>query len=704
MRSRLCSTSAGVADASSPARVHSLTELRGLGPAMAERLAELDIHTPLDLLYHFPKEYTDRSAVVPIDSVRAGDDVTVVGTLGSVRGGGRGRWRRVPVTSVVSDDTAEIAVAWFNQPYLAQSLHAGQRVVLTGRVREYKGALQLTAPQVEVLPDDEADGAWLQLLPRYRTGGGLSDRRIRAWIDRLLDDYDDAPDPLPKRVRDEYGFPGWRVAVRAMHQPNDAVAQADARRRFVFEEFLLFQLRVQTARAAAPEREDATALRAPAAVREFQDKLPFSLTAEQQSAWKDIARRIGARTPANVLLQGDVGTGKTVLALQAALVAIRSGAQAAIMAPTEVLADQHAATVARWLGPLGVEFTTLTGGLTAADRRVRREALAEGTLPLVIGTHALFDEGVRFARLGLVIIDEQHRFGVMQRARLQSKGLAPHLIVMTATPIPRSLALTLYGEFDRLILRELPAGRQPVTTDMLGEAPGKKWIDRVRHELDAGRQAFWVCPLVRLKEEPEEGAGGVAATAQVERLRLGPLKAYRLDLLHGGMTSADKAEAMRRFAAGETDVLVCTSVIEVGVDVPNASVMVIEDAHRFGLAQLHQLRGRLGRGGHPGVCLLRGKPTTTAGEARLEALMSTTDGFEIATVDLGLRGPGEFLGTRQSGIPRLRLGHLVRDADIMDAAAQCARTILSADAHLRKRTHAELRARLGGHTAEILWL
>ncbi len=662
---------------------------------MATRLAEFEIHTPADLLYHFPREYTDRSTVVPIAGLDVGEDVNLIGTLGPVRGGGRGRWRRMPVTATLTDETGAIALAWFNQPYLARSLRKGQRVICTGRVREYRGALQLTSPMVEVLDGQSSEGGWQCLLPRYRTPPGISDRKLRGWMGELLPQRQTYPDGLPPDVRETHGFPSLADALLAMHQPDTLAEHEVARRRFIFEEFLLFQLRMQQARASAPAKERATALSAPAACQAFQEALPFALTEDQERVWDELAGRLAATTPANVLLQGDVGTGKTLLALQAALTAIRAGAQVALMAPTEVLADQHAATVAQWLGSHGVEFTTLTGGLAAADRRLRRERVAEGDVPLVVGTQALFDEGVRFARLGLVIIDEQHRFGVLQRARLQQKGIAPHLIVMTATPIPRTLALTLYGDFDRLTLRQLPAGRQPVATELLGPTPGKQWIHRVQAELDAGRQAFWVCPLIHPREETESSEGATAVTVQIDRLRRGPLKAYHLDLLHGGMSAAEKSAAMRRFAAGESDVLVCTSVIEVGVDVPNASVMVIEDAHRFGLAQLHQLRGRLGRGAHAGLCLLRGTPTTTTGEARLEILKRTTDGFEIAAEDLALRGPGEFLGVRQSGIPRIRLGHLVHNADLMDAAGQCARRLLADDPDLHWPDHAGLSASLG---------
>jgi ATP-dependent DNA helicase RecG len=667
-----------------------LATLKGVGPRRASDLATVGLHTIEDLLYRFPLRYEDRSRPVPIAQLVPGTTSALVAVV--VRCGLR-RTRRPGFTifeAVLRDDTGTIAAVWFNQRFLRDVFHPGQRVALFGRIeRRAPGALQIVSPAHELL--DEVEDAETEpgvhtgrIVPIYERIRSLTPRVQRTLVAGALAGLPDTvPDRLPVRLRAARGWPGIVQALQGTHFPPDTadLAQLNACRsaaqvRLVFEEFFYFQL------GLGMRRRDARLERKPFEIHvddriraAARTTLPFALTPGQRQAIREIVADMRRAAPMNRLLQGDVGAGKTVVALLAALVAMENGLQAAFMAPTELLAEQHFQTLTRLLGTSRFHPSLLTGSTSAADRRVLRRGIEHGLVPLVVGTHALVQEAVRFKALGLVVIDEQHRFGVVQRAELRAKGLAPDVLVMTATPIPRTLALTTYGDLDLSVIRDMPPGRPPVQTTVRPESKRHDVYAFLREQVQAGRQAYVVYPLV----EESEKVDLRAATEMADHLAADVFPDVRLALLHGRMPPDAKDRVMRAFASGEIPLLVATSVVEVGLDVPNAAVMVVEHAERFGLAQLHQLRGRVGRGGHPSYCiLLYQSPLTDDARERLKAIAETTDGFAIAERDLAIRGPGDFFGTRQSGLPRLRLGDLVRDRALMEDARVEADAWLSA--------------------------
>jgi ATP-dependent DNA helicase RecG len=676
-----------------------IREAKGVGPARARLLARLGIRTVRDALWHCPRAYKDRRTITPIGQCAEGHEVTAIGTITSVRRR-RFTWRRSVVTLRLDDGTGELALAWFNQPYLRDQFKRGDRLVVAGVLRRNsKDELQLAQPEWELLGDDEDDAIHLRrIVPVYPLTEGLPQKVLRRILFALVRDAADGPpDPLPPQLLERHALPGFAEAVRQTHFPTSFEALDAARRRLIFEEFFVLQLGValrrRTVRGLAklrpPARKDGCAQR-------FLDRLPFTLTAAQRRVADEIAVDLERPYPMNRLLQGDVGSGKTVLAIEALLRACDAGQQAAIMAPTEVLARQHAAKIARYLDGLPVRTALLVGELPAAHRRRIAEDMQSGALHLVVGTHALFQKRVAFKNLGLVVIDEQHKFGVMQRLCLLSKAEHPDVLALSATPIPRTLSLTVYGDMDVSVLDEMPPGRRPVETRWLRNSRIAAALNVVRRELDAGRQAYIVCPII--EENPELELK--AAKERYAQLRGGVLADYRVGLLYGPMPAQDKDAVMQRFARGELDVLVSTTVIEVGVDVPNASVMLVENASRFGLAQLHQLRGRVGRGASQSYCLLVDTPRTDPGRERLRIIESTTDGFRLAEEDLRMRGCGEFFGTRQSGLPELRIGDPLRDVALMQLARDEARRVVEGELAIsdavRGRLRAELRRRYSG--------
>lgn len=653
---------------------------RGVGPQRAEALVRLGITSVGDLLYHVPLRYEDRRHCVPIAELRPGERASVAGVI-TVSGLRRGR-RFSLFEARVEDDSGRLKVLWFNQPFLKDVLVRGRRVLLYGPVEldAYGGGRpMMSAPQYEVLEGERApDPQAVGVVPVYERLGPLSGKALRRLLLALAEQVpEDLPDPLPSEVRGRLGVVALGTALRAVHRPDPAadVAALNSFRgpghvRLILEEFFLFQLGLAWRRLGLRAHRKGAAFEIDVAVREAVRRvLPFPLTGAQRRVLREIGDDLRSPYPMNRLVQGDVGSGKTMVALLAMLVALENGYQAAFMAPTEILAEQHHLTFRRLLERRPHSLELVTAALKGRERRAVLERLASGETRLAVGTHALIQEGVRFARLGLAVIDEQHRFGVLQRDDLARKGYDVDVLVLTATPIPRTLALTAYGDLDLSLLDERPPGRTPIRTLQRGAGQRAAVVNLLAAELEAGRQAYIVYPLVEESEKLED----VRAAAQMAAEWQALLPGRRVGLLHGRLASAEKDAVMHAFAAGHIDVLVATTVIEVGVDVPNASVMVIEHAERFGLAQLHQLRGRVGRGRAASTCVLMSHGRLSAeARARIEVMVATDDGFAIAEKDLELRGPGDFLGTRQSGLPRFRIGQLLRDRELLEQARRAA--------------------------------
>ncbi|MDE2945167.1 MAG: ATP-dependent DNA helicase RecG [Gemmatimonadota bacterium] len=685
----------------------SVQYLKGVGPRRAERFAKLDVHTGQDLLYHLPYRYEDATTVDAISGLKVGQDATVIGRVVS-KGVIPTRRRLRVFRAVLRDDSGHVECAWPGRPWLDRTIDKGDLLLASGPVRFYHGRqLQPREHIVLARASDESGAsgdssaepsappeerpATGRVFPVYPATEGLTHRQIRAVIQlnlsRLLSDLGDE-DPIPGDWLEELSLPPLAEALRTLHRP-PAVARVErCQRRLAFEELFFLQLLHARARARLRHEVRGVAFDAPATLtRSLLKTLPFELTAAQRRAWSEIEADMARPSPMNRLLQGDVGSGKTVVAALAMLKAIEAGRQAAIMAPTELLAEQHRRTFEKMLGPLGVEPEFLTGAVTGKARRQALERIAAGDARLIVGTHALIQEGVDFAAPGLVVIDEQHRFGVEQRRRLRESGEAPDALVMSATPIPRSLALVLYGDLDLSIIDELPPGRQPIRTAVRGPESRDAAFDFLGDQLAAGRQAYVIYPLV----EESEALEARAATVMFEQLQA-RFPDVTVRLLHGRLSSAEKDDAMRSFLAGDTSLLVATTVIEVGIDVPNATVMVIEDAERFGLAQLHQLRGRVGRGAEQSYCIVFHASETPS--ERLVAFEKKTDGFELAEEDLRIRGQGDLFGKEQHGAVLLRFAQLDRDFDLLEAARQRARAIVDQDPGLSEPAHRRFRHEL----------
>jgi ATP-dependent DNA helicase RecG len=655
--------------------------LRGVGPRRAADLERAGLVTVEDLLLRFPRRYEDRARLEPIGRLRPGQTATVMGQVLSsgVRPTRRPGFRLFEL--VIRDQSGPVRAVFPNQAFLKDVFRTGQTVVLHGPV-EWRNGLQLSSPDYEVLGDegDEPDeGVHTgRIVPVHEKVGSVTPRMQRVLIHRILRELpDDIGDPIPVEVRRDAGLIDRRSAIAAVHFPAPDADRAaldacrtPAHRRLIFEEFFLFQAGLCRRRAEARALQKPRSVAIDDRVRDaVRNVLPFKLTAGQRAALKEIVEDMQRREPMNRLLQGDVGAGKTMVAVLAAVVAMENGLQVAVMAPTEILADQHYLTIRRVLDATRFRVALLSGSVPAAKRRATLAELESGTIHLVIGTHALAEDRVVFARLGLVVIDEQHRFGVLQRAMLRAKGEHPDVLVMTATPIPRTLALTTFGDLDVSLIRDRPPGRQPIRTLVRSESRRDDVYDFIRRALAEGRQAYVIYPLV----EDSEKVDLRAATAMAEHLQAEVFPEYRVALLHGRLPSDQKEQVMAAFARGDVHVLVATTVVEVGVDVPNATVMVVEHAERFGLSQLHQLRGRVGRGTHASTCVLVYQHAMgEQARARLDALAETDDGFVIAERDLVIRGPGDFFGTRQSGLPTLRVGDLLRDHALMEEAREAA--------------------------------
>ena len=670
--------------AAPPLDERPVTSLRGVGPALAATLERLGLRTVQDLLFHLPLRYEDRTRVVPIGTLRAGDRAVIEGEIQLAEVVFR---RRRALLCRIADGSGFLTLRFFHFSAAQQEgLTRGTRLRCFGEARPGPAGLEIVHPEYRKVGPGAGEAGSEGLTPVYPTTEGVQQGRMRALTGLALAQLQGGGlrDWVTPEALGVVGLPSLEAALRCVHRPppdEDIAALNDGRhpaqRRLAFEELLAHQISLRLLREAA-DRDDAWPLpRRTDLVDRCLAQLPFALTGAQRRVWHEVATDLERVHPMMRLVQGDVGSGKTVVAALAALRAVEQGAQAAVMAPTELLAEQHARNFAGWLDPLGVRVGLLTGRLTGRARSAVMLDLAGGNVQVAVGTHALFQEGVDFDKLALVIVDEQHRFGVHQRMRLREKGRTdgryPHQLVMTATPIPRTLAMTAYADLDVSIIDELPPGRTPVRTVVLPDARRDEVVARIDSACRAGRQAYWVCPLIDESEAVRHQAAEETAAALSAAL-----PGVRVGLVHGRMPGARKDAVMNAFKQGQLDLLVATTVIEVGVDVPNASLMVIENAERMGLAQLHQLRGRVGRGTVESTCvLLYAPPLTPIARERLGVLRDTNDGFEVARRDLELRGPGELLGTRQTGLMQLRVAELVRDSDLLPGVQRAADLMLA---------------------------
>ena len=686
-------------------RSRPVAELPGVGPRIERALNDLGIATLADMVSHYPSRHEDLSNVKRISELRVGERATIFGTVVSTRPVGKPVRGRAPGFSAqLYDGTGYIPVTVWGRSWLLGQLLPEVRVVASGEVQSRYG-IQLVAKSIEVVDDpggDEGPHAG-RFVPVYPVNKGIQARRMRTLIHRALDAAGHILDPLPAEVIVRHGLPTLHDAIHEVHFPTELARLEMAMRRLIFHELFLIQAglaarkaRLQRTEVGGRHRGDGSLL------NPFLKSLTFGLTGAQERVIDEVLGDMRLEKPMRRLLQGDVGSGKTVVAVAALLTAVEAGGQGAIMAPTEVLAEQHYLSISAALADLPVNVVLLTGSHGAAERRTVLEQIAEGEANVVIGTHALIQRGVDFEDLSLVVVDEQHRFGVGQRTVFREKGTTPDTLVMTATPIPRTLSLTLYGDLEVSLIDELPPGRKPVETRIFDPAERLAAYEEVRSEIEEGRQAYVICPLVEESEALEDVR---AAEELREELANEIFPELRVGLLHGRMKSQDKREVMALFRAGEIEILVATVVVEVGVDVPNASAIVIEGAERFGLSQLHQLRGRVCRGLHPPKCYLVGDPKTDDSERRLKALEKYQDGFKLSEIDLAIRGEGTLFGSRQSGMPDLKVAKLLRDVDVLVEARREAFALVAGDPTLKRPDHRplrrEIRELLG---ADVEWL
>jgi ATP-dependent DNA helicase RecG len=669
--------------------------LPGVGPKIAGRLHAFGLRTLGDLVEHLPRAYVDRRDTRPIRELRTGQEVTVVARVKRTRVD-RTRSGRRMLRVTISDGTGYLECIWWNQEWRAKQLSEGTEAAFSGRIEARQGKPQMSNPAYDLL-SSEGDAVHTgRVVPVYPASEQVSAPLLRGLMASAFERLGELPDPLPAGVRVERNLLPRDMACRMMHFPKDPAQVTDARRRLVFDELFVLQVALalrkrhleQEVRGIAHERTD------DGPAEKFLETMPFRPTGAQARAMREIAADMARPRPMHRLLQGEVGSGKTLVAVYAALVAVGSGTQAAIMAPTEVLAEQHARKIRELLEPLGIDVALLTSSVPKAQRTDIVMRLAAGDLKVVCGTHALISEDIGFKRLGLAVVDEQHRFGLGQRIQLRAKGTDPDVLIMTATPIPRTLALTIYGDLDMSVLDELPAGRQPITTEVLDgtkEGDRHKAYERIRAEVGQGRRAFVVCALV----DESDTLQARAAVAEAERLATDVFPDLDVGLLHGQMPSGEKDRVMDAFRRGKISVLISTTVIEVGVDVPEATVMLIENAERFGLAQLHQLRGRVGRGQWASWCMLMSEASTADARKRLEVVESSDDGFMLAEEDLKIRGEGTIFGTRQAGMVDLKVASLVKDVKVVVEAREVAFALVDSDPRLAAPHHRAIRDEVG---------
>lgn len=653
--------------------------LKGVGPQRAEKLARLQLYTALDLIFFFPRDYQDLRELVAVEDLIEDEPASISGVIEQVDFRGTGPGRSI-LGVLVRDNQAYLRAIWFNQPFMRKRFHEGQHVVVSGKPRFEGNRWEMAHPVVDIMEMGEIPEGG-KVLPVYPLTEGIRQGVMRKMVHAALDAFgSDLEEVLPESFLEQHELLTIHEALNKIHRPQAREETDVARKRFIYQELLVLQLAMSLRKHQLNERRSAIPIPVDFRVDErIRRLLPFELTEDQNQAIHEISHDLGRTIPMNRLLQGDVGTGKTMVSVYAMLAAVAAKSQAALMAPTEVLAKQHARTLTKLLSHAKVRIGVLTGSLSDKERENLLKQVAAGEIDLLIGTQAIIATEITFKKLGLVIIDEQHKFGVRQRAALRSAGSDPHYLVMTATPIPRTVALGMFGDLDLSTIRKAPPGRQTVNTYIADEDQRAKWWDFFRKKLREGRQGYVIAPLVD-ETQREDTLGGVEQL--LEHLANGELEEFRLEMLHGRMPPAEKDSVMQRFARHEIDVLIATTVVEVGVDVPNAVLMTIESGERFGLAQLHQLRGRISRGQHPGYLCVFANPATDASKERLQAFAGTTDGFELAEVDFQLRGPGDLFGWKQHGMPPLRIADLQRDGELLAKARQDAFSITDTDPNL----------------------
>ncbi|MDP8214609.1 MAG: ATP-dependent DNA helicase RecG [Candidatus Euphemobacter frigidus] len=665
--------------------------VKGVGPRRATLFGRLDVRTVEDLLYYFPRDYQDRRHFTPIAALEEGEFAVIKGEV-LATGLSKTKKGKKVFRLIVDDGSGRLPCLWFNQAYLDNVIKQGEEYVFTGKVQRYQ-TLQMANPEFERLKEggEELSQAG-RIVPLYPLTEGLNQKALRTIIKQALDQYlPSVPELLPDDLRARWQVIPLDEAIRTIHYPADREALKAARKRLILDEFFILQLALGLKRERRASQAESLPHSPVTPLRDrYIAELPFNLTGAQRRVIREIKEDMTTARAMNRLLQGDVGSGKTVVAVCALLTTVDNGYQGAIMAPTEILAAQHYENIQRELAPLGLKTVLLTGGVKGAERKRILREIEEGTIQIVAGTHALIQKKVAFKQLGMIVIDEQHKFGVRQRSELRKKGFQPHVLVMTATPIPRTLTLTVYGDLDVSILDEMPPGREKVKTYWIGPERLNRAYAFIREQAAQGGQAFIIYPLVEESEVLEVKA----ATEMFEHLKRRIFPGLSLGLVHGRMTAGEKQRAMDDFRRKKTMILVSTVVVEIGIDMPDATVMLIENAERFGLAQLHQLRGRVGRSRRQAYCILQGNPRTEDARRRLQVIKSIDDGFLIAREDLEIRGPGEFFGTQQTGLPELRMGNIIADIRLMEFARRQAFKLLERDPALKDPELSTIRRRL----------
>ena len=667
----------------------SVQELKGIGEQREKKLQKLGIVTIEDLLTHYPREYKDRSQILKITQLPLDESVTFLAQIRQE--GENSRQGRLIFTRMkVYDETGAVNVVWYNQPYMKNALKIGEWYLFTGKYQKKYGKKEILSPEYEAIGENFAGG---RIIPVYPAGEGLSQKLLRNLMqEALLQMSGSMQEDIPLWIRKQYHLAERNFAIENIHFPKTEQGFYDARRRLVFEELFLLQTALHRLKHTLEERGAGIVFEKREALQEAQEYLPFALTNGQKRVLREMEADMTSGRLMNRLIQGDVGSGKTAVAMAAAYWAVQNGYQAAVMAPTEVLAAQHYESFCKVFAPAGIQIVLLTGSLSAKQKREALAQIENGNAQIVIGTHAVIQAGVVFHRLGLAITDEQHRFGVQQRSNLAEKGESVHTLVMTATPIPRTLALILYGDLDISIIDELPPGRQKIDTSAVDSRYHQRIYTFIQKHVREGRQAYVICPMIEENEKLE-----VQSVLQYTEELTRELSECRVACVHGKLKAKEKQAVMDAFQQGEIDVLVSTTVIEVGINVPNATIMLIENAERFGLAQLHQLRGRVGRGSEKSYCILVSDTKTKVAKERMKIMTESEDGFLISEKDLKLRGPGEFFGIRQHGLPELKIADLYKDMAILKEAQEAAECLLGQDRGLEKEEHQPLKERIGSY-------